>query len=301
MPYCGHPRPFVIPVCKVRLALETAAQTQFGLGRCSSPSYPPAPRLLVENSPRSTHLHGMDAVKLRSRTLIRTLARWMALFCRCLFLTVRTRVIAAEPGFSPHCEPDAEHRSLFCVWHDAILVAIFCGKTVNVAALVSQNYDGTVIADVLDAVGIQPVRGSSSRGGAAAIRQMFALAERKHLVIATDGPRGPRRVVKDGIVYLASQSGRPIVLTAIACSWDWRPRGRWTDMVIPLPFSRVVVLGGAPIRIPEGLSPQQLAPFRELVQRAMDELQSQADRLARGDEVEPAVPLADNPQPAQAA
>jgi lysophospholipid acyltransferase (LPLAT)-like uncharacterized protein len=243
----------------------------------------------------------MEAVKLRSLILIRVLARMLAFCCRCLFLTVRSRVIAAEPGYSPHCEPDAEHRSLFCVWHDAILVAIFCGKTVNVAALVSQNYDGTVIADVLDAVGIQPVRGSSSRGGAAAVRQMFALAERKHLVIATDGPRGPRRVVKDGIVYLASQSGRPIVPTALACSWAWRPQGRWTDMLIPLPCSRAVVLGGTPIRIPEGLTPQQLAPYRELVQQEMDALQAKADRLARGEAVELTDPSANNSQPAQAA
>ncbi len=243
----------------------------------------------------------MEAVKLRHRILVRTLARMMALFLRCLFWTVRTRVIAAELGFSPHCEPDAQHRSLFCVWHDAILVSIFCGKTVNVAALVSQNYDGTVIADVLDAVGIQPVRGSSSRGGALAVKQMFALAERKHLVIATDGPRGPRRVVKDGIVYLSSQSGRPIVPTAVACSWDWRPRGRWTDMLIPLPFSRVVVLGGSPIRIPDGLSPQQLAPYRELVQRAMDELQAQADGLARGVEVDLTIPQVDHSQSTRAA
>ncbi len=230
-------------------------------------------------------------MKLRNRTLIRWFARVAAFCCRALFLTIRIQVVPDVPGFSPHAEPDEQHRSLFCVWHDAILAAIFCGKPVNVAALVSQNYDGTVIADVLDAVGIQPVRGSSSRGGAAAIRQMFDLAERKHLVIATDGPRGPRRVVKDGIVYLASQSGRPIVPTTLACWWAWRPRGRWTDMVIPLPLGRIVVLGGTPIRIPAGLTPQQLGPFRDQVQRAMDELQQRADRMARGEEVDLPFPL----------
>lgn len=254
-------------------------------------------------------------MKLRNRTLIRLIARVVAFFARGLFLTVRVRVIQAVPGFSPHLEPDEKHRSLFCVWHDAILASAFCGKTVNVAALVSQNYDGTVMADVLDAIGIQPVRGSSSRGGAAAIRQMFSLAERKHMVIATDGPRGPRRVVKDGIVYLASHSGRPIVPTAFASSWAWKPRGRWTDLVVPVPFSSGIMLGGPPIRIPEGLTPPQLAPYRDLVQQAMDELQSRADRLVRGEEVDLSWPLTesiadelpllsettDNSRPAQAA
>ena len=240
-------------------------------------------------------------MKLRNRTLIRWAARAVAFCFRCLFLTIRIRVVPAVPGFSPHCEPDGEHRALFCVWHDAILGAIFCGQTVNVAALVSQNYDGSVVADVLDAVGIQPVRGSSSRGGASAVRQMFALAERKHLVIATDGPRGPRRLVKDGIVYLASQSGLPIVPTALACSWAWKPRGRWTDMVIPWPFSRGVVLGGDPIRIPPGLSPQQLGPYRDQLQQAMDRLQEQAERLVSGNDsiLAPATPEAAPTQPSE--
>ena len=241
----------------------------------------------------------MEAVKLRNRTVIRFFAQVLAFAFRCLFWTNRRRILPSVEGFSPHNEPDEQHRSLFCVWHDAIVGAIFCGQTVNVAALVSQNYDGTIVADILDAVGIQPVRGSSSRGGAAAIREMFALAERKHLVIATDGPRGPRRVVKDGIIYLASQSGRPIVPTALGCSWAWKPRGRWTDMVLPLPLSRVVVLGGSPIWIPPGLTPQQLGPYRDQVQRAMDELQSLADRMAGGEEVAfPLSPIEAAPQPA---
>ncbi|RLS34338.1 MAG: DUF374 domain-containing protein, partial [Planctomycetota bacterium] len=230
--------------------------------------------------------HGTDAVKLRNRTFIRFLARTMVFVFRCLFLTLRKRIVPAAPGFSPHCEPDDEHRSIFCVWHDAILGAIFCNRTVNVAALVSQNYDGTIIADTLDAVGIQPIRGSSSRGGAAAVRQMFSLAEQKHLVIATDGPRGPRHQVKDGIVYLASQSGLPIVPVAVSCSWAWRPKGRWTDMLIPLPFSQFYVLGGEPIRIPLNLLPQELGPYRELVQKRMDELQQITDRIAAGEKLE---------------
>jgi lysophospholipid acyltransferase (LPLAT)-like uncharacterized protein len=226
--------------------------------------------------------HGMGTVKLRNRTLIRTIARTLVFVFRCLFLTLRKRILPAVPGFSPHSEPDDEHRSIFCVWHDAILGAIFCGQTNNVAALVSQNYDGTVIADTLDAVGIQPIRGSSSRGGAVAVRQMFSLADRKHLVIATDGPRGPRRQVKDGIIYLASQSGRPIVPVAVSSSWAWRPKGRWTDMLIPLPFGRFYVLGGTPIRVPQNLTTQELGPYRDLVQQAMDDLQVVAERIATG-------------------
>lgn len=239
----------------------------------------------------------MDAVKLRNRTLIRFLARTMVFVFRCLFLTLRIRTYPAVTGFSPHCVPDDEHRSIFCLWHDGILGAIFCNRTINVAALVSQNYDGTIIADTLDAVGIQPIRGSSSRGGAAAVKQLNSLAEQKHLVIATDGPRGPRRQVKDGVIYVASQSGLPIVPVAVCSSWAWRPQGRWTDMLIPIPFSSLYVLGGEPIRIPANLTPQELGPYREQVQRAMDHLQLLGDRIANGSgEVWPANRIAETQQ-----
>lgn len=228
----------------------------------------------------------MDAVKLRNRLIIRLLARAITWAFRVLFASVRTRVIPLSPGFSPHCAPDEEHRSLFCVWHDAILCAIFCGRPVNhVAALVSQNYDGSIVAEILNAVGMSAVRGSSSRGGAAAIRRMLDETQRKHVVIATDGPRGPRRVVKDGIVYLASQSGRPIVPVAITGSWVWRPKGRWTDMLIPLPFCRrLIVIGGLPIHVPPGLAPHELEPYRLQVQAAMDELQLRCESAATGQE-----------------
>ena len=221
-------------------------------------------------------------MKLRNRTFIRLLARIMALVFRCLFLTIRKRLNIAIPGFTPHGKPDDEHRSLFCLWHDGILGAIFCERTNYVAALVSQNYDGTVVADILDAVGIQPIRGSSSRGGASAIKQLQSLADQKHLVIATDGPRGPRHQVKDGIVYLSSQSGLPIVPVAISCSWAWRPKGRWTDMLIPMPFSQLYILGGEPIRVPQNLKPQELGPYRDQLQQAMNKMQQLADRIANG-------------------
>lgn len=229
--------------------------------------------------------HGMDAVKLRNRTLIRWLACCAALLFRALFATLRTRLHLAAPDYSPIKERDPEHCTLVCLWHDGILGPIFCQPPVNSAALVSQHYDGSIIADVLDAVHIRPIRGSSSKGGAAAVRQMLAAVDRYHVVIATDGPRGPRRVVKDGIVYLASHSGRPIIPTVFAVAWAWRPRGRWTDLVMPFPFSRAVIISGPPMWIPQGLTPQELAPWRDCVQAAMDELQSRADRLMQGETI----------------
>ncbi|MGE0378520.1 MAG: lysophospholipid acyltransferase family protein [Planctomycetaceae bacterium] len=220
-------------------------------------------------------------MKIRSRWLIRLLSRLIAGACRALFATTRVEVCAARPGISPY-EDSGAQKSLYCVWHDAILGPIFGGRCVDMAALVSLHGDGSYVADALECVGITPIRGSSSRGGAAAVREMLDAARDKDISIATDGPRGPRREVKLGIVYLASQTGRPIVPTAFSARRGWRVRGRWTDLLIPKPCTRIWLLGGEPILVPPGLSREDLKAYRDRVQQAMDELSAQADRLASG-------------------
>jgi lysophospholipid acyltransferase (LPLAT)-like uncharacterized protein len=79
-----------------------------------------------------------------------------------------------------------------------------------------------------------------------------------------------------GIVYLASRSGSSIVPTAFACSRSWRIPGSWTDLVIPQPFSEVVLLSGDPIKVPAGLARADLNDYVARVQAAMDSL----DQLA---------------------
>ncbi len=220
-------------------------------------------------------------MKIRSRRLIRFLARSVAVACRGLFASTRVEILAAEPEFSPY-EDSGDQKCLYCIWHDAILGPIFGGRCVDMAALVSLHGDGSYVADALECVGIRPIRGSSSRGGAAAVREMLDASRDKDIAIATDGPRGPRRKVKYGIVYLASQTGRPIVPTAFSARRAWRVRGRWTDLLIPQPFTKVWLLGGEPIFVPAGLSRQELSTHRDKVQQAMDELAERADRLANG-------------------
>jgi lysophospholipid acyltransferase (LPLAT)-like uncharacterized protein len=220
-------------------------------------------------------------MKIRSRWLIRLLARIIAAGCRLLFASTRVKIRAARRGISPY-EDSGAQKCLYCIWHDSILGPIFGGRCVDMAALVSLHGDGSYVADALECVGITPIRGSSSRGGAAAVREMLDAACDKDISIATDGPRGPRRKVKDGIVYLASQTGRPIVPTAFSARSGWRIRGRWTDLLVPRPLTTVWLLGGEPITVPGGLSREQLAVYRDKVQHAMDELTAEADRLAGG-------------------
>lgn len=226
-----------------------------------------------------TLLHGTDAVKIRNRFLVRNLARLIAAGSRWLLWTCRVHVIEKAPRVSPYA-PTGGECYLYCNWHDGILVDIFGGRVLNMAALTSRHADGEYVADVLSVVGIRPIRGSSNRGGATAVVQMLETARDYHITLATDGPRGPRRVVKPGILFLASHSGRRIIPVAVGAANAWRPRGKWTDLVIPKPFSTVYVLGDVPFEVPPGLTRDELAPYRDQLQQRMDELQAEADRLA---------------------
>jgi lysophospholipid acyltransferase (LPLAT)-like uncharacterized protein len=216
-------------------------------------------------------------MKIHNRHLIRFAARALALFFRTLMKTVRLEMIKAEPRSTCY-EDCGDERHLFCLWHDGIIGFVFCRPAFDVSALVSQHGDGTYLADALEAIGVTPIRGSSRRGGAAALRQMLDAAARYHIAIATDGPMGPRREVKDGVVYLASQTGRAIIPAAFAAHRAWRPRGRWTDLVVPFPFTRAYMLVGQRIYVPPGLDREQLEPYRQQVQAAMDALIAEADR-----------------------
>ncbi|REJ92862.1 MAG: DUF374 domain-containing protein [Planctomycetota bacterium] len=236
------------------------------------------------------------SMKIRNRRVIRFLARIMTAAFRLLFIFVRIEVRIAAPGICPYGST-GDQRFIYCAWHDGIAGLVFPLPGWKVAALVSQHADGSYVADTLEVIGIHPIRGSSRRGGAQAMRQMLEAAADYNIVIATDGPRGPRRTVKEGIVFLASQSGRPIVPVAFAARRAVRPRGRWTDLVIPLPFTKAYCGAGAPIHVPQGLPRNELGPYRVQLQQAMDDLQTYLDAVAEGREVKIPQPPEINWQP----
>jgi len=225
---------------------------------------------------------GTDAVKIRNRFLISLAARLIAALSRLLFWTCKVVVIEKAPGVSPY-QPVEDERYLYCNWHDGILGAIFCGDVKAMAALTSRHTDGEYVADIMRVVGIHPVRGSSSRGGATAVKTMLEIATDYRITIATDGPRGPRRVVKSGILFLASHSNRKIVPVAFAAKKAWRPWAKWTNLVIPKPFTTVFAIGGEPVSVPQGLARNELEPYRVKLQQRMDELTREADLLAEYD------------------
>lgn len=224
-------------------------------------------------------------MKIRNRTLNRLLARLACFVFRTLLRTCNVTVVEKQPRTSPYAS-DQPARYLYCLWHDMIVLHTFAAPHYDLAALVSRHRDGGYLADAMRAIGVHPVRGSSSKGGAEAVKEIVAELDGWHVAITPDGPRGPRHKVKPGILWLASRTGRPIVPTVGVCDNAWRIKGSWTDLTIPKPFSRVLMYGGEFFRVPTDLDRAALSTLAEQLEAEMEQLEAEANRIISGEDAE---------------
>jgi lysophospholipid acyltransferase (LPLAT)-like uncharacterized protein len=155
--------------------------------------------------------------------------------------------ISSQPG--PIDEP-AVRPAIFAFWHRCVLPAAYRFRDRNIAVMTSLSRDGEYIARVIERLGFRAVRGSSSRGGSLALRELQRHLEGGHSVAFTiDGPRGPVYVAKRGAVRLARSSGLPVYPFYVALE---RPRvlRSWDRFMIPRPFTRALVRVEMPVRVP---------------------------------------------------
>jgi len=182
--------------------------------------------------------------------------------------TVRTREYLTDPTVRPD-DPRNRQRHLYAFWHDSLLyLAGRYGHHRNVAILISRHADGELIAQACRWLGIRTVRGSTAKGGAAALLQMLERAHHGHLAITPDGPRGPYHEVQPGTIYLASKTGFPIVPIGVAYRRAWRARS-WDRLGVPLPFSRSAAIAGELLRVPPGLVKGELQGYADELKRRM--------------------------------
>lgn len=151
---------------------------------------------------------------------------------------------------------------IFCLWHNRLALSLILFRRYvqsrqpqrTLAALVSASRDGGMLARVLELFGVVPVRGSSSRRGPQALRELVSAADKGcDLAITPDGPRGPCYVVQEGIISLAALTGMTIVPASFHLSCKWRLK-TWDRFQVPLPFARCEVQLGQPLRIPRDAS-----------------------------------------------
>jgi lysophospholipid acyltransferase (LPLAT)-like uncharacterized protein len=165
-------------------------------------------------------------------------------------------------------------------WHNRLLFfpAMFPRYArKRTAAMVSASRDGQYLANFLKLFDLQAVRGSSSKKGAAALRESISCLEKGNNVsITPDGPRGPRYKLGRGAILLASKTGAPVVPVAINSSSYWEVKS-WDRFRFPKPWSRMDLVIGAPVNIPPDLTGDEMEKWRLLVEKQLNEISGVAE------------------------
>ncbi|MBT3238037.1 MAG: lysophospholipid acyltransferase family protein [Rhodospirillaceae bacterium] len=203
---------------------------------------------------------------------------WLgSLYIRLVSITGRWRIVGADipEHFFTTGKP-----FILAFWHGRLLMMPRCwrkDKTIHV--LISMHRDGRLLADTVGHLGMKTIAGSSSKGGATALRAMVkTLKEGNYIGITPDGPRGPRMRASDGIISLARLAKVPVIPIAHASS----PRkvlGSWDRFTVSFPFARHVILWGEPIDIPHTADKDKLETARQEVEDKLNALTTKADEM----------------------
>jgi lysophospholipid acyltransferase (LPLAT)-like uncharacterized protein len=197
---------------------------------------------------------------------------------RALGATLRVRTAGLEG-----LEPVVDEPLIFATWHGrALMLPWFNGRlrsargTRPVRVLASRSLDGELLARFVRPFGLGVVRGSSSRGGTAALRGLLAALRAGHdVAVAPDGPRGPARHVQPGVVMLAAATGAPIVPMAFGARPNRRLKS-WDACVVPAPFARCAYVFGPPMRVARHADRETV---RRALEHALDDTTATADAL----------------------
>jgi lysophospholipid acyltransferase (LPLAT)-like uncharacterized protein len=220
----------------------------------------------------------MPLMKIRHPWLITILAFAGAWLIRLWIGTLRYRYHGLGPEIRPG-HPKTRQRYIYAFWHENLLVLARHYAYRDVFVLISQHADGQLIAEICRWLGFSLVRGSTTRGGVEAMRRMVRLSNDGHIAITPDGPRGPRRHVQPGLIYLAAQTGLPIVTGGVGYRRPWRTSS-WDRFALPRPGSVARCVASSPIPIPPDLNRDQFEHYRKLVEDSLGEMTDLAERWA---------------------
>ena len=198
---------------------------------------------------------------------------------RLYFLTIRIESVNEE-AVVEHLKNGG--KAIAALWHQRIIAVIGYAKRFGhyrPSVMISKSRDGDLIADIFSRMNFRPVRGSASRNGRQALAAMVNdLRDYPFAVHVLDGPKGPRGVVKPGLIVLAMQSGAPIIPVYISTSRAWVLHS-WDRCLVPMPFSKIVIRWGRPTAVPKEVDEQVFEEIRLGIEKQMLENQRQDDCL----------------------
>ncbi len=172
------------------------------------------------------------------------------------FISLILRILGRTIRWRKRYEFRKDKRKIYALWHGHALGLALFAMDREIVVLVSRYRDGEIAARILHELGFKTVRGSSEeglrkeqKGGRRAVLKLIELLRKgENVAITVDGPKGPARRVKEGVVYLSQKTGAPILPVAVRFEDYWE-LNTWDRMIIPKPFTRGEVIIGKEMRV----------------------------------------------------
>jgi lysophospholipid acyltransferase (LPLAT)-like uncharacterized protein len=194
--------------------------------------------------------------------------------------TLKYQIHREEPTVDPVVD-GFEGPNIYLFWHEYIPIPFYLRGRCNITMLLSRHRDAEWLSHAARYMGFGTVRGSSSRGGVASLKKLMQVGKEMNLTMTPDGPRGPRRVLAPGCIYLASRLKIPLVCLGFGYNSCWRMENAWDRFAIPKPFTQARMMIGRRIHIPEGLDRDGIEHYRELVQDVLEQKTVCAEHWAK--------------------
>ena len=207
-------------------------------------------------------------MKIEHPLLVKGVGVAGAWLVRRLLGTTRFHFRYADPAANPEVSRRQGERFIYAFFHEMILFPAHYWSWPSMNILVSDHRDGELMTQIVQRLGFTVVRGSSTRGGARALREMTLRIDKGNPCITPDGPRGPRRQVQMGLPYMASRTGLPIALFGMAYQKPWRARS-WDRFAVPRPFRPAACVYAEPVRVPPDANRETLETYRVEIERRL--------------------------------
>ncbi|MEM7501048.1 MAG: lysophospholipid acyltransferase family protein [Pseudomonadota bacterium] len=194
---------------------------------------------------------------------------------RLLWMTYRVRTITGGGTVDQVIASQRAH--VPCYWHRDILICLMTIKGwvergFDAGIIISPSVDGEVPSTIAGSWGVKVVRGSATRTGTLAMREMHQVMKAgTSIITAADGPVGPAYFFKAGVVLTSRIGKAPMLPIACAADRAWYLK-RWDDFMIPKPFARIAIAVGDPHSVPPGTSAEGLEEQRQIMQDAVNSL-----------------------------
>lgn len=191
-------------------------------------------------------------------------------------LTLKIEIIGKE-------NMSEEKPYVLALWHNKVVATVLAlGFIKKRAGLASPSADGELISVPLEKLGYKMIRGSSGKDSVKGLVQLIkAVKEGYTIGTPLDGPKGPRFEAKQGMMYVAQKSGRPMVFMGAAYSKKWVLSKTWDKCQIPKPFSKVVCVISEPFYLEKSIP---IEDYKEIVEKKLNDINEVAENLIKDKE-----------------